>query len=190
MNTDKNLFLLRVLKESFGENLTTPVIKSSISFCNFWEEFEEMIANNKIRINPDLKRLAQSRGIDLYKKIRIFSFLNILFLLSAFIMFFFNWKLSLIFFFLMIINYFYVRSEKKKAIQKEIDHFNHNLMNKNDDTERFIEIIKYYCTGGIQLISEKESAFLPTLPETCITGIRTFPHQKYDEELKILMNMK
>ena len=90
MDIKRNLYILKILKESFGENLTDPVIKSSISFSNYWTEFEEMISQHKIQTNPDIKRLAQARGVDLFQKTRIFSFLNIIFFISGIIFLFFR----------------------------------------------------------------------------------------------------
>lgn len=188
MDIKRNIEILEFLKKSFGENLTEPVIKTSISFCNYWNEFEELISQHKIRTNPDVKRLAQARGVDLFQKTRLLSFLNFAFLLIALVLLFFNWKISLIFLGILVLNYLFINSQKRKLIQKEIDLFNSTMISKQNDTERFIEIIKYYCTGGIQLISESGTAFLPLLPETCITGIETYPHQKYSEEMKLIQD--
>lgn len=190
MDIARNLYILKILKESFGENLTDPIIKSSISFSNYWTEFEEIILQHKILTNPDPKRLAQARGVDLFQKTRIFSFLNIIFQICGIIFLFFNWKVSIVLFAILLTNFIYKKSLKKRLIQNEINIFNDIMMNKENDTERFIEIIKYYCTGGIQLITDKGTAFLPLLPETCITGVQTFPHHKYEEEKKILENYK
>lgn len=190
MDIQLNLYILNILKKSFGEILTEPVIKSSISFCNYWSEFEDLIAQHKLTTNPDIKRLAQARGVDLFQKTRLLGFMNFLFFVVGAILFFFNWKISLIFFALIVLNYIYINSQKKKLIQNEINLFNSAMMSKKDDTERFIEIIKYYCTGGIQLISDRGNAFLPVLPETCITGSETFAHQKYNTEMEILEKYK
>lgn len=187
MDIDRNLQILQILRKNFGENLTESVIKSSISFCNYWDEFEELYQNHKLQTIPDVKRLAQSRGVDLFHKSRPLTLLNLLFFIIGIILIFFNWKISIIFLVLMIINYFFIKNLKNKAVQDEINLFNKQMMNKLNDTERFIELIIYYSTGGIQLKSDKGRAFLPLLPETCITGIETFPHQKYEEEKNILL---
>ncbi|MGS0748512.1 hypothetical protein [Halpernia sp. GG3] len=188
MDIKRNIEILEILKKNFGENLTEPVIKTCISFCNYWNEFEELISQHKIRTNPDVKRLAQAREINLFEKTRIFTFLNAVLLVISLIVLFFNWKISLILLGLLILNYFFIKSQKRKLVQNEINIFNSTMINQKNDTDRFIEIIKYYCTGGIQLISEKGTAFLPLLPETCVTGIETYPHHKYDEEKKIPMS--
>lgn len=184
MDIKRNLQILNILKQNFGETLTEPVIKSSISFCNYWDEFNELYKDHKLQIIPDVKRLAQARGADLSKKTRPLSLLNFLLFITGIVFLFFNWKISIIFVLLIMINYFLIQNMKRKLVQNEIDLFNKKMINKSNDTERFMELIIYYSTGGIQLVCDKNRAFLPLLPETCLTGVETYPHEKYDNEKK------